>query len=165
MKPLSIFYLLTFVCNFIQAKDMDSLMVIKLQSSELQEILNDVIKHEKRCDYYDPKIIYKINIQLVNDDYRLQIGTVGSNLVQIGNESGCFTYQGHFFIIAGLLPESLFAKTNHKKFIKYYKSKEGYDPETGEVILDLIEDDSFSYWNYLYKDRTFKLIEVLTYCK
>ena len=60
---------------------------------------------------------------------------------------------------------SLFKKTNRKKTIEYYEPNERIDPISGEVCLDIIEDDRFTFWLYAYFDEKFYFQGLHSYCK
>jgi hypothetical protein len=161
-----IFIALCFSLNTLAEKKSakDCLSLLQIKNEKLTIILDSIINHEMTCDYYRPDLIFSIHLQVIDGNKTLQIESIGFEKVRIGDEQGYFEYREHLFFVSGAyLEETLFVKTDKKKSFTYYQP---YNcEESNELILDIIEDDSFSFWIYEYIDCDFVFQEIHTYCK
>lgn len=144
----------------------NSLDVLNITNQDLPKILNIVVQHEKKCDYYNDSLLFSIHLQIIEGVLSVQIESIGNRKIQIGNEKGCLEHQGHLFFISGKhLDSTLFSISGENKSITYYEPKDQIDSETGEPILDIIEDDSYSTWIYRYANKRFVLTNHHTFCE
>jgi hypothetical protein len=159
---IALCFSLTTLAENKSAKDCLSLLQIKNEKFTL--IIDSIIVHEMNCDYYRPSLIFSIHLQVIDGTHILQIESIGFEKVRIGGEQGYFEYREHLFFVSGAyLEETLFLKTDKKKSFTYYQP---YNcEESDELILDIFEDDSFSFWTYEYIDGDFIFQEIHTYCK
>lgn len=143
----------------------DCLNLVQIKNEKLTIILDSIINHEMACEYYSPDLLFAVHTQIVGKSNDLMIGSVGFSIIRLGNEQGCFEYRGHLFIVYGqYLDNILFAKTDEKKKITYNKPNDNTNTEPSELILDIIEEDSFSFWVYEYIDGDFIFQVMHTYC-
>lgn len=143
----------------------DTLKVLEVKNEKLITILDNIISHERGCDYSNPELLFAIHSQFINDTNILLIGAIGIETIRLGNELGLFEYQGHLFIVYGhRLDNTLFATTNKRKNMSYHiPSKDKYF-ENQALTLGFIEDDTFSFWYYEYNEGDFVFLEKSTYC-
>ena len=169
MRMLKIFFLFIslFSYSILSAKKLpsaDSLRVLGIKNNELVHILDSIIEHEKKCDYYDSDMYFWIHFQSLGDTSIVQF-EAGFNKVKIGDEQGCFDHAGHLVFVCGeYLDKTIFFVTNKKKKYDYYNPKEKYNDTTEQLILDIIEDDTFSVWIYYYVNNNFTLKKMHTFC-
>lgn len=144
----------------------DTLDVLSIENQDLAKIFDKVIHHEKKCDYYNDSLFFSVHLQEKEGSLNVQIEPIGNRKIQLGNEKGCIEHQGHLFFVEGKnLDSTLFSITGKSKNIIYYKSENLIDSKTGEAILDVIEDDSFSIWVYRYVNQSFVLENHHTFCR
>lgn len=144
----------------------DCLSLIQIKNEKLTIILDSIIYHEMACDYYRPDLMFSIHTQIIENTNALMIGAIGFSTIKLGNEQGYFEYRGHSFIVYGQhLDDAFFAKTDKRKAFAFYKPHNcSGKVESNELILDVIEDDSFSFWVYEYIDGDFIFQAIHTYC-
>ena len=129
----------------------DSLKLIQIKNEKLAIILDSIVNHELTCDYYRPGLMFSLNIRIEGETKIVQIESIGFEKVMIGDEQGCFEFREHLFFVCGAyIDETLFAKTDKKKKFLFYKPNKF--PDANKLILETIEDDSFSFWIYEYTD-------------
>ncbi len=150
---LSMFCLLSKSQN-INTKD--SLPVLKVKNEQLLVILDSLIEHDKRCDFYDSNLVYIVHIQPTEYTTLIQF-TSSHKLIRTDNETGCFTKKNHIVIVRGPYDVTLFKKTRCKKAFNYYQPSDGVD-SNGTVIIDIYEDDSYTQWDYKYVKNNFTKI-------
>jgi hypothetical protein len=166
-------YLLIIIASLplltVEAKDMypnntDSLDIFQITNNDMTRILDSIVEHETRCDYYSSNLLFVI---LRHDTFVL-IEALGEKMKKSQSILGCLFHRGHLFFIAGsYIDESLFEKTGRRKKYVFYVSQSGEDPETGIYYIDSVDmqDDSFSYWYYYYENDCFIFRSKSTYCK
>ncbi len=151
----------------------DTVRILRLTDSTLCTKIDSFIEFEKKCDYYTPDLIIGIHIQTWEDGYFITVGS-DDGLGIISNDSliyGGFLHKGHYVEVsinpdvATSLKEQFFKKTEKEKAVKRYKAFNGYDSKEGIVVLETIEDDSFSYWRYFYQKGIFKIRDRHTFCE
>ena len=127
-------------------------------------ILDSIVEHEKRCDYYNSGLIFSIGFY--GGDI-VSIGTIGKRIAKSESIMGCFYYKKHLFFVEGRLYETLFKKTSQRMQYNFAVSQSGIDPKTGVFFMDSMDmqDDSYSYWTYTYIDNKFIFIGSSTFCK
>jgi hypothetical protein len=86
----------------------------------------------------------------------LQISSIGSDLYQMNNERGCFTYGEHSFIVTGQLMNNLFKVTDKKETIRFKKI--GKFPDVPR------EDDSGPFRTFIYVNDDYYLFEGNSSC-
>ena len=142
--------------------------ILKIRNESLLPILDSIIIHERKCAYYTPELIFSIHSRIVNDTTtEYNIGSIGSWLVDFGDNQcykGCFEHRGHWFVVEGqALDSTVFKRTSEKKDFVFYEP-DG-ETENGEIILFLIDDDTYSFWIYDYSDNVFIFKEMYDpYC-
>lgn len=147
------------------SNDKTLLPVLNMQNQSLIKIIDSIIQHEKKCDYYNENLLFSIHLQEISEgSLDIQIESIGNKIVQLGNEKGCIEHKGHLFFVSGVVNSDLFSKTRKTKNITYYEPKSGMNPKTEEPILDVIEEDRFSIWVYNYVDDDFTLDSHHTNC-
>jgi hypothetical protein len=159
-----LFFALIFSCN-AGNKNTDYINIDTIINSKLYPILDSIIIHESHCDYYTPNLMFSINLDPRNN-YVL-IGSIGLKVYKKENILGCFEYRNHLFFIKGPhLDCSIFKNTGKKKSYIFAKSQTHYDKKEDVFIIDSdgIQDDSFSYWYYEYKNNDFTYYSSSSYC-
>lgn len=170
----SIFYILIVVSVFSTSlksetnKRVGHIEILQIKDSNLLSILDSIVSHEKHCVYYTPDLYFSVCTRIMNDTItEFEIGSAGSILIESDNNyyQGCFEYKSHWFFVKGQeLTETVFAKTNRKKAFVF--DKPNRITSGGKIILNVIEDDRFSFWIYQYVDGMFSLKEMYDfYCK
>jgi hypothetical protein len=137
--------------------------VLKIVNKDLPTILDSIVDHETRCDYYKSDLLFVILMR--GED--IIIGTIGEKIKKGKNILGCFSHKNHLFFVEGTsLDETLFERTNQRKKYTFSVSKSGTDPKTGVFFIDSmdIQDDSYSYWEYFYAKNDFIFHSRSTYC-
>ncbi|MBR0501257.1 MAG: hypothetical protein IJJ72_09730 [Bacteroidales bacterium] len=176
MKRKTILFVLLFIVVFstfcyLFKSDNNSrvgyVSILQIKNKSLLSILDSIISHEKQCAYYSPELIFSIHSQVVNDiTTEYQVGAIGSWLVDHGGNQykGCFEYKRHWFFVEGQdLDSTVFKTTAEKKEFIFFKSDE--KTREGDLILNVIDDDTFSFWIYDYTDNVFLLKEMYDfYC-
>jgi hypothetical protein len=163
MLKTLIIVILCFCCITLRSKDTckkDTLIALQINNMRLLSVLDSVINFEKRCDYYKPDLLFFIHIYSAYNSSWIQVGSYGFELMNLGKHNlGFFIYKNHFFLVTGQFwDETLFSKTKEKKAVKYY------EPRTDGVI-DVYEDDSFTFWIYKYVNEGFIYNNQHTFCK
>lgn len=99
----------------------DTIVVLKVKEVKLLNVLDSIIFFEKKCKYYNKKLIFDINIQSIQNYTSIQIESFGHNRLYERNHIGCFKYNGNLFFVSGDLIDSLFFRT--KKQYRFKKQK------------------------------------------
>jgi len=142
-----------------------SLAILQIKNEKLIPILDSIISHEQQCVYYTPELHFSIHSRRVNDTIiEFQIEAFGLLIEPADYNKGCFEHNGHWFFVTGQeLNESIFIKTNQRK--KFLFHKDHYYKSDGQLVLVLIEDDTYSMWIYHYIACNFVLKEMYApYC-
>lgn len=148
-------------CSYAQiATRKDSVTIMKVVNPDIFKILDDIIDHEKKCDYYSEDLVFSIRITY----YDIEISTVGKQKYSLGGEYGLFFHKNHIFFISGKQDENLFTSTIYKLAYEFDVSTDYTDPVTGKTYLYIYENTNYSMWIYNYKDKKFNLEEVYTRC-
>ncbi|MDN5356807.1 MAG: hypothetical protein PWQ43_1751, partial [Rikenellaceae bacterium] len=125
-------------------------------------ILDSIILHEKKCNYYDCNLLFSFDIQKFEDNYILIV--IESNnsidLLLSLDPYGFFYYKNHMFIVDGDRLEELFSICGQKVSFKYLEEDLDYilkRTDDKNIITEIyfITDDSFSQWSYLYLNGEF----------
>jgi hypothetical protein len=143
----------------------DSLSVVYIKNENLLPILDGFIEHEQSCDYYNSKLLFEIHSQTIYDTTIIQVESIGYEKNRVGDELGGFVYRGHFFFVTGMyLEETIFTLTYKKKLCEYYQYEDDYNHEEKTLLIEIIDDDSFSFYVYYYMENEFHFKELHTYC-
>jgi len=131
-------------------------------------LLDSIIEHEKKCEYYNTKLLFSIYLNTnINNQYSVLVGSIGNKVIKTGREIGGFRHKDHLFIVNGdSIDATLFLKTEEKLYGIFSKSKTGYNSKTKEWFFDVdaMQDDSYSYWYYYYENGRFVFESKSTYC-
>ena len=139
---------------------------LSFENKNLTTILDSIILHEKKCNYYDCNLLFSFRIQEFEDNYILIVIESNNNkdLLMRHNPYGFFYYQNHMFIVIGDNLEELFSICGQKVSFKYLEidldyyieqsKKQKYNKNT-IIELPFIIDDSFSQWSYIYNNGEF----------
>ena len=162
-----LFILISFISFPINAKktiDPGFVDILEVVDKDMIVILDSIVEHEKRCDYYDSGLIFGIGFYGGNI---VSIGTIGKRIAKSESIMGCFYYKKHLFFVVGRLYETIFKKTSQRMQYNFAVSQSGIDPKTGIYFMDSMDmqDDTYSYWTYKYKDNKFTFIGSSTFCK
>ncbi|WP_158211948.1 hypothetical protein [Robiginitalea sediminis] len=124
---------------------------LEIQNRQLTPILDSIVLHEKKCDYYNCKLTFVINVKTSTFNPSFTIESIPDRNLAFNLEPyGFFYNKGHLFIVDGDIAEELFARQKESmkfKFLEYDTSFEEYDSE-GRRILRVVTDDSFTMWEY-----------------
>lgn len=135
----------------------DSLAVLKVENNELLNIVDSLLEHEKTMEYYDSNLVFYVDILHRKGITLLSIGSF-HKIIKTGNEIGCFTVKNHFFIVSSNYETKLFKRTKCKRKFNFYQSQERINDSSGDVIIDIYEDDSYTQWNYRLINEKFNKI-------
>ena len=153
--------------NYINSR----VTLLEVCDSILLSNLDRFVEFEKQCEYYSPELVFLIFIHPQEDYYLIDIAS-DNGLGIMDDEDiiyGGFIYKGHYVEVSTnkyvnvSLKKKFFKRTNQTKEVKRYKPFDGFD-KMGNLILESIEDDSFSFWVYQYSNNEFFLKEMYTYC-
>lgn len=124
---------------------------LEIQNHQLTPILDSIVSHEKKCDYYNCKLTFIINVKTSTFNPSFTIESISDRNLAFGLEPyGYLYHKSHLFIVDGDISEELFARqveSKKFKFLEYDTSFEEYDSE-GRRILRVVTDDSFTLWEY-----------------
>ena len=135
---------------------------LSFENKNLTTILDSIILHEKKCNYYDCNLLFSFRIQKFEGNYILIV--IESNnsidLLLSLDPYGFFYYENHMFIVDGDSLEELFSICGQKVSFKYLEEDLDYilkRTDDKNIITEIyfIIDDSFSQWSYLYLDGEF----------
>jgi hypothetical protein len=135
---------------------------LSFENKNLTTILDSIILHEKKCNYYDCNLLFSFRIQKFEGNYILIV--IQSNnsidLLLSIDPYGFFYYKNHMFIVFGDSLEELFSICGQKVSFKYLEEDLDYilnQKHDKNIITELyfFFDDSFSQWSYLYINGEF----------
>jgi hypothetical protein len=158
LKILMMFVLCLNSLNMIaqQKEKKINLLHLSIEDQFFSIILDSVILHEKKCSYYDYKLLFSINTQKIDEQFLISIESqLDINLLLPLSAYGYFYHQNHLFIVHGDYCEDLFSTCGEKKAFKYLDYNPADFQKTG--ILYIFNDDSFSQWQYWYINNEFVL--------
>lgn len=136
---------------------------LSFENNNLTTILDSIILHEKKCNYYDCNLLFSFDIQKFYDNY-ISIVIQSNNRIDLLlglDPYGFFYYKNHMFIVDGDSLEELFSICGQKVSFKYKDLDYIIKPNTNQkhdkkIITEIfILDDSFSQWSYLYLNGEF----------
>ena len=166
-KIISLF-VLSFIIIFYSFIDEDKidypLDVVCVKKTSLLIILDSIITSEKLCDYYSPNLLFSISVL---QDNNILIGSIGERVVDTSSLDACFEYKNHLFLVRNV-DSRFFKKTGEKKNFVFSKSSTKFDEEGNLLVVDAdewIQNDSYSYWYYIYEDNHFIFESKSTYCE
>ena len=125
--------------------------------SIFQNMLDNVLTTEAQESYYRKDFNYGITFfsdQHGNDC--IQIEAIGRRVLKNGIEFGVMTYKGHIFIFYGKKNNKV--NITEKKVPFDFAVNQTQVLKGGTLLLDGIENDSFSTWIFRYDDDELKLI-------
>jgi len=135
---------------------------LSFENKNLTTILDSIILHEKKCNYYDCNLLFGFRIQKFEDnDILIIIESNNSIDLLLGlYPYGFFYYENHMFIVDGDSLEELFSICGQKVSFKYLEKDLDYilkRKDDKNIITELyfIIDDSFSQWSYQYLNGEF----------
>ena len=135
---------------------------LSFENNNLTTILDSIILHEKKCNYYDCNLLFSFRIQKFEDnDILIVIQSNNSIDLLLGIDPyGFFYYKNHMFIVFGDSLQELFSICGQKVSFKYLEEDLDYilkRTDDKNIITEIyfIIDDSFSQWSYLYLDGEF----------
>jgi len=139
---------------------------LSFENKNLTTVLDSIILHEKKCNYYDCNLLFSFDVQKFEDNY-ISIVIESNNSIDLLlglDPYGFFYYKNHMFIVDGDSLEELFSICGQKVSFKYLdedldyiieqNTKRKYDKNT-IIELYFIIDDSFSQWSYIYINGEF----------
>jgi hypothetical protein len=138
--------------------------VLQIVNNDLVVVLDSIVDHEKQCEYYSSNLLFSIWIH----DKKFTIGSIGERIKNSKNILGCFVYKNHLFFVEGkYLNDTLLKRTKQKMKYCFAVSKTGTDPKTGIMFIDSmdLQDDSYSYWVFIYENSHLVFQEKQTYCE
>ncbi len=134
---------------------------LSFENKNLTTILDSIILHEKKCNYYDCNLLFSFDIQKFEDnDILIVIESNNSIDLLLGLDPyGFFYYENHMFIVDGDSLEELFSICGQKVSFKYLEKDLDYilkRKDDKKIITEIfIIDDSFSQWSYQYLNGEF----------
>ncbi|MFY9418336.1 MAG: hypothetical protein WAP17_04540 [Bacteroidales bacterium] len=144
---------------------------LSLENKNIPTILDSIILHEKKCNYYDCNLLFSFDIQKFEDnDILIVIESNNSIDLLLGLDPyGFFYYENHMFIVDGDSLEELFSICGQKVSFKYLEKDLDYilkRKDDKNIITELyfIIDDSFSQWAYQYLNGEFIFYGKSSFC-
>ncbi len=135
---------------------------LSFENNNITTILDSIILHEKKCNYYDCNLLFSFDIQKFEDNYILIVIESNNSIdLLLGLDPyGFFYYKNHMFIVDGDRLEELFSICGQKVSFKYLEEDLDYilkRTDDKNIITEIyfITDDSFSQWSYLYLNGEF----------
>lgn len=153
-KRLVVFFiLLSSFCLNAQNKKEIKLPLLIVKEEKLLTLLDSIVIHEKKCDYYRDDLLFSISLEKTKKDGTVYVIIESIKTINI-DPKGYFYYKKHLFVTNGEGLLNLFFIT---------KDKKGFTAETN--FKPLIHNDSFSQWSFWYYNNNFILDALSTYCK
>lgn len=147
---------LHYSCKVLGSEQNDTLSELEIINSDLSNIIDSLISFEEGQDYFDSSLSFFIDIQNADSIMVLQIGSCSPKILKRGNELGFTLYKSKFIIVRGSeVDKSIFRITERKQVYSFYVSSEEYDQESGEVLIDIYEDDMYTNWVYKFSNGHF----------
>lgn len=173
MKIFKLLFLIPLILNvsflYGQHQELElELSKLELNNENFKIILNSIIKHEKKCVYYTPNLIFTVNIMRSKNKISIIVESIDDKNIALDLKPCGFFYQeGHLFLIKGNMVNCFFSKTEIKTEFKYMEYDIYYEEynEEGLRILRIILDDSFSQWEFSFSKGDFLLENKSTYCE
>lgn len=169
IKKNILVFLLTLNCVLVYSqhkKKEISLVQLNITNNELGTALDSIISQEKKCSYYSCDLIFGITITKTEDKVYLVIDSLLDKNIALGlNPYGYFYYKKHLFFVDGDKSSQLLDETEIERGFKYLE----YDPtyktkDEDENKIFVFTDDSFSQWEFLYKDQELILKDKTSFC-
>jgi hypothetical protein len=133
-----------------------NLPVLYVDNAKITEILDSLIKSDKLKEYYSDSLFYSITIRKLSDNFLFTF--TSTKLLGFRNtEQGVFKFKNHLVVVcSGNFEsiESFFSKTNSEYEVRFHQFNNRITTK-GEVILELIEDDTYDIWGFVYKNNKF----------
>lgn len=142
---------------------------LEVKNHHLISIMDSIVNHEKKCEYYSCELTFIVNVKVSTFDTSFTIESIlDRNLALDLSPYGYLYKEGHLFLVEGDVSTELFdeqEKTKEFQFIEYDTSFPEYDSE-GRRVLRVITDDSFSMWKYQFNSRnkTIEFVEGYSLC-
>ena len=154
---LILFCFSIFIAKSDNHRKEDTLVVLKIVNTKFQTIIDNLLIHEKKMDYYNSDLVFYIDVQHRKGITLLSVGST-NKIMKSGYEIGCLTIKGKFFIVSSNCETNLFKNTQFKMKYNFYIPIESRKIDSEGVIIDIYEDDSYTQWNYRLKNG--KLIKI-----
>lgn len=140
---------------------------LRINGENIPAMLDAIVSHEKKCDYYEDKLVLSINIKKADDKYFISIQSQNDiNLLLPLDSYGYIYHQNHLFIIQGDQCEVIFSSCGEKRTFSYidYNHIDFQVKKGRRKKIYVFNDDSFSQWHYWYTKNEFVLEEKSTSC-
>lgn len=138
---------------------------LTIADSNICIVLDSIVENEKKCEYYNDKLIFAFDIKKYKGEYYLTIESVNdSNIVQALEPYGYFYYDSHLVLINGDTCKKIFSTTKHQRKFKYFEYELNYQKDDKKVIY-YFNDDSYSNWHYLYTKGNLIFKDKFTSCR
>ncbi|NCT18964.1 MAG: hypothetical protein GW771_12110 [Flavobacteriia bacterium] len=166
-KNILTLLLLSCLSGYSQHKNKEiNLVQLGINNTELDLALDSIINQEKKCSYYTCDLIFGITINKNEEDTYLVIDSLLDKNIAFGlNPYGYFYYKKHLFLVDGDVSSQLLDRTEKKRNFKYLEYDPTYIPKNGEKKkIFVFTDDSFSQWEFLYKNQKLLLKKKTSSC-
>jgi hypothetical protein len=143
-----------------------NLIELNINDNKLDDVLDSIISQEKKCNYYNCDLVFGITINKSEEDAYLVIDSLLDENIALGlNPYGYFYYDKHLFLVDGDMESQLLDKTKKNKKFKYLEYDPTYKPKNGEKKkIFVFTDDSFSQWEFLYRNQKLLLQKKTSSC-
>lgn len=166
---LKYLFLLTLFINssltYSQNKCRTEIKYAVTRNTAISQALNSFIESEKKCSYYHDSLIIVMNNWFEENQNYLNITIESVPKYVFSTKSipfGFLTHNGHYVFLEGEIISDLYSLSDSVKsfphLFKYNKMRMSTD------TLELINDDSYSIWFYIYKRGDMQYIEGTPYC-
>jgi hypothetical protein len=138
---------------------------LTIVDSNICIVLDSIVENEKKCEYYNEKLIFVFDIKKSKDEYHLTIESVNdSNIIQGLEPYGYFYFDNHLVIIDGDICKKIFSSTKRTRKFRYIEYDLSYQEDDKKVIY-YFNDDSYSNWHYLYTNGNLIFKNKFTTCR
>ncbi len=143
------------------------LIHLNIEKMSFLTILDNIILHEKKCSYYDCRLLFSISIKKEKESFFISVESLKDiNILLPLNTYGYLYHQNHLFVLQGDRCEDIFSTCGETRPFKYLDYNQP-DFQTGKVegkTIYIFNDDSFSQWHYSYINEGFILEGKSTSC-
>jgi hypothetical protein len=142
------------------------LLNLNINDQNLSTILDSIVLFEKKCSYYDSKLLFSFSVRKSDDNFFIIVESQKNiNILLPLGKYGYFYHKNHLFFVGGDNCEDLFSTCGEKRIFKYLEYDSNYQPKDGKKIIYFFNDDSFSQWQYWYINKELLLEGKSTFCE
>jgi hypothetical protein len=142
------------------------LKCLEVKNEGLSLVLDSILTNEKKCTYFNNKLIFVINVKKLGKNSLLQIESIKDKNIAIDQNSyGYFNFKNHLFFVGGEFSYDLFTDSKKLKKFNYLDYDPRYQENNSNVVITVFTDDSFSQWEFIFVKGQFILKSKSTNCE